>query len=505
MRKLSKSRLISFRQCAKRLWLEMHHPELREDSAATVASFAVGHTVGAFAQQIYDPKGRGSIIDAQTEGYDAAFARSRRLLGAGTGPVFEAGLSDGGVIAFADVMLPVKRRGSLQWRMVEVKSSTSLKDYHRDDVAVQTYLARQARIPLHSVAVATIDASWVYPGDGDYRGLLVETDLTQEAMGRDDEVRAWIAEARVTAALTAEPQIAMGAHCYDPFECGFCNYCGRDLVRPKFPLTLLPRFQAKRRDALLAQGIDDLRGVPDDALNAQQRRVKAHTLAGTVYFDRAGAAADLAGAQFPACFLDFESIQFGVPTWAGTRPYQQIPFQFSLHRLSRPGGQLEHVEFLDLTGDNPSGRFAEALVRAGGEEGTIYVYNAAFEQSRIRELIAQYPGWADGLRSIQNRIVDLLPIARDRYYHPSQQGSWSLKAVLPAAVPGLNYGDLGGVQGGDEAMQAYLQAIAPGVGESERSRIDRELRAYCRLDTLALVRLWEVFRGERTAARVATP
>jgi hypothetical protein len=146
MRKLSKSRLISFRQCAKRLWLEMHHPELREDSAATMASFPVGHSVGAVAQQIYDPEGRGSIIDAQTEGYDAAFARSRSLLEAGTGPIFEAGLSAAGVIAFADVMLPVKRRGSLQWRMVEVKSSTSVKDYHRDDVAVQTCVARQLTI-----------------------------------------------------------------------------------------------------------------------------------------------------------------------------------------------------------------------------------------------------------------------------------------------------------------------------------------------------------------------
>lgn len=495
MRKLSKSRLISFRQCAKRLWLEMHRPELRKDSEATTASFAVGHTVGDAAQRIYNPQGCGSLIDAQTEGYDAALARSRSLLAAGTGPIFEASLSASGVLAFADVMLPVGGPGGHQWRMIEVKSATSVKDYHRDDVAIQTYIARQAGVPLQAVSVATIDSTWVYPGGGDYRGLLYETDLTEEALAREAEVREWIAEAQATSALADEPQIAMGSHCSDPFDCGFCTYCSRDLVVPEFPLTWLPRFRAQKREALLADGIDDLRAVPDLELNEVQRRVKDHTLAGSVYFDRAGAAADLAATVFPACFMDFESIQFGVPIWAGTRPYQQIPFQFSLHCLAAPGGATEHVEFLDLSGHNPSGKFAEALVRACGDSGTIFAYNAAFELTRIQELIHQYPGWADALRSIQNRIVDLLPIARQRYYHPSQRGSWSLKAVLPAAVPDLNYEDLVGVQGGGEAMQAYLQAIQPGIADSERARIDRELRAYCCLDTLALVKLWQVFRG----------
>ncbi len=168
------------------------------------------------------------------------------------------------------------------------------------------------------------------------------------------------------------------------------------------------------------QGIDDLRAVPDELLNAKQRLVKQHTLANTVYFDAEGAAADLAQYGFPAYFLDFETIQFAVPIWRGTRPYQQIPFQFSLHLLSK-SGQLSQSAFLDLSGEDPSEQFAKALIRACGTEGPVFVYNAGFEKGRIYELAARYPSMANALNAINDRVVDLLPIARNRYYHASSR------------------------------------------------------------------------------------
>jgi len=490
MRNFSKSKLLALRQCPKRLWLEVHRPDLREDSAATEASYQVGFQVGDIAQRIYDPEGQGALIDVQSEGFSRAFERTTELLHT-TQPIFEAGFSAGGALAFADVMLPAQMEGKQVWRMVEVKSSTSVKDYHRDDVAVQAFVAQSAGVPLQSIALAHIDSSWVYPGDEDYSGLLVEADLTAEAFLRTEEVKAWIAQAQSIDAMPSEPVIGIGAHCETPFECGFYDYCSREEPKAQYPVYWLPYFGAKARE-LAAQGVIDLQDVPDDRLNPKQQRVKTHTLAHTVYFDAAGAAADLAVHSLPAYFLDFETIQFAVPIWKGTRPYQQNTFQFSLHTLSE-SGQLDHTEFLDLSGGDPSEPFAQALIAVCGESGPVYVYNAAFETSRMSELAIRYPQFSVALLAINARVVDLLPIARERYYHPSQQGSWSIKKVLPAVVPELRYDALDGVQDGGMAMEAFLEAIHPDTSAERKNQIEQQLLAYCKLDTYAMVRLWQVF------------
>ncbi|MCX7166588.1 MAG: DUF2779 domain-containing protein [Rhodocyclales bacterium] len=493
MRTFSKSKLLALRQCPKRLWLEVHRPDLREDSAATQASFQIGFQVGDIAQRLYDSEGLGALIDAQTEGFERAFQRSAELLRTGQ-PIFEAGFSAGGALAFADVMLPVQANGKQVWRMVEVKSSTSVKDYHRDDVAVQAFVARSAGVPLESISLAHIDSSWVYPGDEDYRGLLKENDLTAEAFARTEEVKSWIAQAQAVVGETSEPVMETGDQCEKPFECGFYSYCSRDEPKPECPVYWLPRFSSARARELAVQGVDDLRNVPDVLLNDKQKRVKEHTQANTVFFDAAGAAADLAACSLPAYFLDFETIQFAVPIWKGTRPYQQITFQFSLHTLSE-SGHLEQTAFLDLSGNDPSEPFARALIAACGQEGPVYVYNAGFETARIRELAERFPNLTEPLLAINERVVDLLPIARERYYHPSQQGSWSIKKVLPAVVPELRYDSLDGVQDGGMAMDAFLEGIHPDTRSERKVQIEQQLLAYCKLDTYAMVRLWQVFAG----------
>ena len=481
---------MALRQCPKRLWLEIHRPDLREDSEATQVSFQIGHQVGDIAQRIYDPEGLGVLIDVQTEGFSRAFERSAELLHA-MQPIFEAGFSAGGALAFADVMLPEQIDGKQVWHMVEVKSSTSVKDYHRDDVAVQAFVAQSAGVPLQGISLAHIDSSWTYPGNDDYRGLLKENDLTSEAFSRTEEVKAWIAQAQSIAAMPSEPVAKIGAQCKIPYPCGFMEHCSRDLPKAEFPIHWLPYFSAKAKK-LTPLGIDDLRNVPDDMLSVRQQRVKTHTLANTVFFDAVGAAADLAVHSLPAYFLDFETIQFAVPIWKGTRPYQQNTFQFSLHALSE-SGQLDHTEFLDLSGNDPSESFAHALIAACGVRGPVYVYNAGFETARIRELATRYPHLRTPLLAINARVVDLYPIARERYYHPSQQGSWSIKKVLPAVVPELRYDALDGVQDGGMAMEAFLEAIHPDTNPERKNQIEQQLLAYCKLDTYAMVRLWQVF------------
>lgn len=491
---LSKSKIIAFRQCPKRLWLEIHQPEQCDDSASE-AVFKIGYQVGDVARRIYDPEGKGVTIDIGTLGHSGALALSAELLREGRGPVFEAGVSIDGALAYADVMLPDRSDGTLRWNMIEVKSSTKLKDYHLNDIAVQSYIATAAGVPLASVVVAHIDNTFVYPGDGDYRGLLKENDLTEVALSCSDEVREWIVGAQAVASLPDEPVMEAGPQCGYPFPCGFCEYCNRDKVSPEYPISSLPWLKGWRWDAVEAVGSDDLREIPDELLLPMQIRVKQCSVTGQPFFDAAGAAADLAPHGFPAYFLDFESIRFAVPIWKGTKPYQQIPFQYSLHILDEEG-TLRHTGFLDLSGNDPSRSLAESLIRDCGEHGPVFAYKAGFESGVMGKLAAQLPDLAPSLEAIIDRVVDLLPVARNRYYHPSQHGSWSLKAVLPAIVPELSYDQLDGVQDGNAAGEAFLEAIAPATTPERKREIEGQLIEYCKLDTLAMVRLWGVFAGK---------
>lgn len=490
---LSKSKLMAFRQCPKRLWLEVNKPELLEVSESAQASFQVGHQVGEIARKLYDKDGNGVLIDVVKEGFKEALARSQTLINANT-PIFEAGFSGNGVLAFADVLLPEDANGERVWHMVEVKSSTSVKDYHLDDIAVQGYVAESAGFVLKKISLAHIDNSFVYMGNADYRGLLAEKDLTENALGRKEEVKDWINQAQ-TVLQGNEPDVAPGEQCAEPFECGFYQYCTRDMVQAEYPVQWLPRITKAKVKQLIVRGIYDLRDVPDDMLNDTQLRVKQQTVLNQPYFDQKAAQKELSGLSFPAYFLDFETINFPIPIWVGTHPYQQVPFQFSLHVLHE-SGELLHEEFLDTSGDSPIKSFAEKLIKTCGNNGPVFVYNAGFETARIKELAQMLPELSQQLLAINERIVDLLPIARKYVYFPSQQGSWSIKQVLPALVPSLSYADLEGVQHGGMAMDAFVEALQPDTSEARKQEIRSQLLAYCKLDTFAMVKLWEAFTGK---------
>ena len=499
MHLLSKSKVMAFRQCPKRLWLSTHRAELSEESAGAQDRFRVGFEVGEIARRLYDPEGSGAVLDPQNEGYDAAFERTQALL-RGEQPIFEGGFRAEGALAFADVLLPVKARRRRSWRMVEVKSSASLKDYHRDDVAIQSFIVHSSGFALASIAVAHIDSQWTYPGDGEYNGLLVEHDLTDDVRARQGEVRGWIEEAQTVAKRRKEPAIRTGGHCTRPYVCPFHEYCRGQEPRAKQPLDWLPSVQKKALKSYLeAHPAGELRDVPDDLLNDLQKRVKTVTLSGRPFLDRAGAARALRAHRLPAYFMDFETIQFAVPIWKGTRPYQQIPFQFSVHRLGGRGA-LTHEQFLDLSGEDPSKPFAEALIRTCAERGPIFVYNAAFEKARLAELAQRFPRLRRALTAMSERIVDLYPVARDHFYHPSQQGSWSIKQVLPAACPELSYEALESVRDGNAAQEAFLEAVATNTSSDRKAELERQLFEYCGLDTYAMVQLWKFLSGSLSVA-----
>lgn len=492
MRTLSKSKVLAFLQCPKRLWLEVHQPDLKTISTTTQNSLNIGYQVGDIARQIYDSDKNGILIDIETEGFKEALARSQSLQDASV-PIFEAGFSSDGLLAFADVMLPCVSDGKKAWKMIEVKSSTSVKEYHKDDIAVQCYVAGLSGFNLQSVSVARIDSSWVYPGEADYAGLLVEEDLTDSILSRFEEVKTWIDQARQTLS-GEEPVLEAGKQCFSPYECGFYAYCTKDKPKAEYPIKWLPRLGAKA-EALEKVGIIDLRDVPDSMLNATQKKVKNHTLTASTFFDVEATSRILNAQSFPAYFLDFETINFPVPIWAGTRPYQQIPFQYSLHTLG-VNDELAHLEFLDVSGNDPSRKFSEQLISDCGEFGPIYVYNAGFEGARLRELAERFTDLSERLLAIDDRLFDLLPLARKYFYHPSQHGSWSIKKILPALVPELSYSNLEGVQDGGMAMDAFIEAIHPDTIKERKLEITKQLLAYCKQDTLAMVKIFEAFKGK---------
>lgn len=492
MRPLSKSKLIAYRQCAKRLWLEVNGPKKPDPDPQTQAKFDDGHKVGELAQRLYNPKGKGIVFDPKEQGYDEVVIRTDELIDSSQ-PLFEAGFNTGGARAYVDVMLPLRRNGKKTWHMVEVKSSTSVKDTYKDDIAIQAHIARACGVNLHSVAVAHIDSTWTYPGGGDYEGFFKEVDQTEEAFSRHAQVEHWITEAQAIVRKRKEPNIDVGPHCDAPYPCAYLAYCHRDAVFAEYPVAWLPRPGQKLKAYIEAQGWTDLSEVPDEHLNEQQLRVKTNTIDNTFHFDEVAAAKALAQHKLPAYFLDFESVNLTIPIWKGIKPFQQVLFQFSLHLLSR-SSKLTQREFLDLSGQDPSRNIAAALIAACGESGPIFVYSS-FESTQIKELAKRLPRLARPLLAINARLVDLLPVAQKHFYHPDQQGSWSIKKVLPTIAPDLNYDALEGVKDGGLAMLAYREAIDASTTAQRVKEIEQQLLDYCRLDTMAMVRLWQHFTG----------
>jgi hypothetical protein len=455
----------------------VHRRELAEQDDGAEARFATGHEVGALACALLPD---GVMVEAEPD-LAAALATTQTLLnGDHDRPIFEATLQHDGVLVRIDVLEP---DGDDGWHMAEVKSSTKAKDYHVGDLATQLWVARNAGVPISRAAIRHIDSSFVLERDGDFDGLFADTDLMAAAepiiAGRDEI----IAAARATLA-GAEPGTAPGAHCDAPFPCEFAGYCHAALpAGPEWPVTVLPHGGGKR---WVEQGVVDLLAVDPAALtNATQARVHRATVSGEIYHDVDGARAAMAGWAFPRTWIDFETIGFAVPRWIGTRPYQQVPFQFSAH-VETADGVITHCEFLSLDGSDPRRACAGALVEMVPPTGAVIGYNASFEKARILELAAAFPDLADALTAMAARIVDLLPVTRANWYHRDQRGSWSIKAVLPTIAAELDYAGLE-VKDGGSAQDAYAEATATGCTDERRLALDAALRAYCGRDTEAMI------------------
>jgi hypothetical protein len=476
-----------------------------------------GHQVGALARQLLDPAGGGTTFDVAEHGIPHILQQTPAAL-ATHRPVFEAAFATAGVFSLADAMLPLSSPSAkagrspktLAWQMVEVKAATSVKEHYVADASIQAFVARQAGVRVEQVALSHLTKGWRYAKAGDYQGLLTLADITTEVETLLPEVPKWVAEAQTMVAKRNSPHVATGAHCTSPYACPFLGHCTAEEGMSEATVSFLPSVQKKAlRAHIEEQQIRDIENVPDALLNDLQLRVKQVHLSGKPYLNRRGARADLPPDTDVVYFMDFETISLAVPRFLGTTVYAQVPFQFSVYRAEKSSGgkgagrwSLTEQGFLCLSGEDPRRRFAQALIAALKEhpDARVFVYNAGFERSCLTRLTDELPDLAEPLRAIAKRIVDLLPVTRDHYYHPAQKGSWSLKAVLPTLPglpPGKRYDELEGVADGGAASAAYLEAIDPTTSPQRREQIAQELRDYCALDTEGLFYLWVELHGQQ--------
>ena len=481
MKNLSKSKLLSAQQCLKMLHYEWHRRDLAEVSRKTLAAFRIGHDVGEIAKATYGSD--DSVEIAFSRDTDLMVKETADLLATGARfPIFEATFRHEGVLVRVDVLLP----DGDGWRAVEIKASTKQKPEHVTDCAIQWWVLHGAGLTLNSISLGHVDNQFIYGGDRDYDGLISEIDLTDEVRPMSGAIENLVANAR-DAVSGRMPDIPVGKYCFKPYDCDFLTQCWPQDA--EYPVSGIGGAKARHAE-WVNRGITDLRNIPRDEITAEkQRRIHRVTVAGEAEIVP-GAAAKLGALDYPRYYLDFETVGPAVPIWAGTRPYQALPVQFSVHIDDGQGGgtieSMRHEEFLDLSGAPPMRLLAERLIDVLGDTGTVLMYTG-YELRVIMALIELFPDLETPLQLIADRLFDLAEVVEEHYYHPSMLGSWSIKAVVPAIAPGMDYAALDGINEGTAASEGYLEAIKPKTTPERKAELEDQLLTYCRFDTEAMV------------------
>ncbi len=478
-KRLSKSRYCSGIQCTKLLWWLVHEPaapELEAD-AALQAVFDQGHRVGELAQA---RSPGGVLVDAEYWNVKEKVAQTERAIAAGAPAIFEASFIADDVFVAVDVL--ERRRGG--WNLVEVKSTTKVKDPHYPDVAVQFHVVRSSGLQVKRADLMHLNSACTFP---DLSDLFTRSDVTEEAEAILPGVPAEIRRLK-RAMAGAIPDIEPGPHCTDPYDCPFMDRCCPEL--PAHHVSTL-YYIGKRADALVEQGYETIHDLPDDVRLSGPTARQARSVREGRMIVEDGLAEALEALESPIAFLDFETINPAVPVWNGCHPFEAVAVQMSCH-VRGARGRVVHHEFLAEGPGDPRPAIADAIIAACDGARTILAYYASFEKARIEHLAANVPGKRRALLDVARRLVDLLPIVRDNVYHPDFGGSFSLKAVAPALVPRLGYGDLDIGEGATAAT--VLEALllrGEAIPAAERKKLRRQLLAYCERDTLAMVKVYE--------------
>ena len=483
---LSKSRFMSGLQCDLKLWNDAYRRDLASrPSDLLQARFDLGTAVGQLAQQRWPG---GVEVGYKPWEREPAVAETAALMADPRVPaIYEAAFFANNLYIRIDILA----RTEQGWDLIEVKSATRPeKEVYLQDLAVQYWVMQHLSIPIRQAGILVLNNQYVYEGGAH--------DLSQlfrfhEASEYCQEQSVWVAAnvERLHTVLIQEypPDIEPGDHCFRPYDCPYYAHCSAGLEVLEHPITDLYRLGERRREELQATGIETIPEIPPDfPLSEIQTRIREVVRTGTPWRSP-DLDSRLNAVDWPLYFLDFEAFSPALPRYIGTRPYQAIPFQFSLHVQKGPKSKLQHQDFLHTEHSDPRPALIEALLSRVGTTGSIVVYSG-YERRVLNELSRDFPEYGAVLGLIAERLWDLLPIIQDHYYHPDFKGSFSIKSVLPALISEAGWSDLD-IGDGLSAVLKYEQALEE-TDATTRNRIFDELRDYCRQDTLAMVQVREV-------------
>lgn len=472
---LSKTDFLRDLQCPKLIWHTRNAPHLIPAPDPQMLSvFAEGKKVGQLAWQLF-PGG----IEIRSRDFEEAVAITDQMLQQRC-PLYEPAFVFNGCCARADVLVPADYDS---WDLIETKSTTRVEEIHRHDLAFQAYVLGGAGLKIRRCILAHINSSFVRHGPIDPRRFFVLEDVADQVSALSRNIEDNVDEMFRTIRLPQAPTIQIGRHCDHPHRCPLQSACWGHL--PDGNVTELYRGGAKRF-RLLATGITKIADIPDDfKLTTNQRIQRQVAIRGEPHVNKPAIRAFLRQIKYPASFLDFETFATAIPLFDNTVPFAPVPFQFSLHAVRKPDNQPEHRMFLADGRADPRLEFLQKLRDWLPETGSILVYNQQFEQRRLKECCQLYPQFQRWLSGVETRFVDLLkPFRAFQYYGLGQNGSASMKSVLPA-LTGCGYDHLA-IQAGDMASREYLRVTFGDVSAEERKRVRRELETYCGLDTAGM-------------------
>ena len=490
MNSLSKSRFLSGCQCEKKLFFDTYRKDLKPPTPeAKQAVFDTGHTVGTLAQKLY-PGGRDAN-DGINGNWKIAINRTKEWLANGVDTIYEATFSIPGGYAALDIL---HHQNGERWA-IEVKSSGSIKDYYLTDASYQYYVMKQARFTPDKMFLMYIDKDYSKNGDIDPKKLFKLQDITETVIENQEAVEKKQSLLLKMLASQVEPSCEIGRHCSEPFECDYKHHCWAHLPENSvFDIYLA----GEKAWELYREGIYSITDSPENLFNSPRQQVQLiGTINNEVQVDYEKLKEFLSSFTGPLYFFDFETINPTLPVLDGTNPFQQVPFQYSLHITDINGQITEHREFLadsvDFSGNDsldPRRKLLDQLKRDIPLNGTIIAYYASFEISRLKELAEAFPEEKEFIESLIARVVDLLvPFKAGWYYAPSMKGSNSIKSVLPAIDPSYSYKDLE-VTNGTDASNIYLSMVKGDfTGDYEKTR--KSLLAYCKRDSEGMVVIYK--------------
>lgn len=476
---LSKSKLLKGWQCHKNIYLHVNKPELEAKmSESQKAIFEQGVEVGVVARKQF-PK--GVLVKSYPWDQLGSFSETLKTIKSGARTIFEGTFLHENYLVKVDILH--RNEKTDEWELIEVKSSTKIKEENIDDLSIQAWVLKGAGLNIQSYKIMHLNSDCRYPN---LNNLFQVHDVTENILGKINEVPLKLAEIKKTLSENKVPDIDVGPHCEKPYECSFKDHCWKERGISNFSIFNLPKIGNKKWD-FYKNGQINIDQVSIESLNELQARVVNAVKTNNRYINPKAIHDELSEWIFPLYYLDFETISYAIPKYKGTGPYTQVPFQYSCH-IELEDKSIKHVEFLNTVNDDPRLRLIESLLSNIGEKGNVVSYYKTFEEKVIKHLAEVYPEFSQKLLNIADRLVDPLPVLQKNVYDNAFEGSFSLKNVGPALIgESISYKNLN-VRDGSAAQRAYTELIECKLPE-KKSRIEKSMLEYCKLDTFTMVEL----------------